>query len=156
MRTLNDGPSKCPASLGSLHRSLIHYPMKLKPKSKRPPKENDRCGHDELLNRGLSLALQWGCQAPGKESLLRVYPWLRSQQANEINSLVQDAMCFGYRILSESIAGFAYGYANCEKPVMAEEEFDAQVRARYPWISREHLAHMYISLSASAQINFSK
>lgn len=118
---------------------LIASLMKSKSKAKKSSKNGKRYGQDELLERGLSIAMergQWAIQ----EGLLRCYPWLKSKQADEISRLVQEAIKFGHWLVDESVGGSTWVYG---KTVIDREDFDAQMRARYQWFNGEHLSDLY-------------
>lgn len=118
---------------------------KSKSKAVRSSNRNDRCGRDELLNHGLSLAMEWGEDwlKPIQERLLRYHPWLQADQADEINGLAQEAMRLGHHLLYKSVEAAAYGYASCREMVMDKQEFEGQVRARYEWVNEENISHLY-------------
>jgi hypothetical protein len=113
--------------------------MKSKTKDIKSPKRGERYDQDELLNYGLLIARKRGDWAIDEE-LLRCYRRLRSKQAEEISRLVLEAAKLGCWLVDESVQGSTWVSG---KQVMDREDFDAQMRARYPWISEENLSNIY-------------
>ncbi len=93
---------------------------------------------DEILNAGLSLAMEFGENwlRPIQSRLAEKFPDLSSQELDEYNSICKSAMGFGNNSISiamEKRDGQELNYAAWETAVVNV----------YPWINRENLARLF-------------
>lgn len=97
-------------------------------------KANDR---DELLNEGLSLAMEWGKNwlQPIQERLQRRHLELSKEELDELNDKAQAAMKFGHNLVYESVER--------DGKAIADQDFAREVQVRYPWVHEKNIRHMY-------------
>jgi hypothetical protein len=96
---------------------------------------------NNILNQGLSLALEWGEQwlEPIQERLGTIYPQLSEKELDDYNSyckkVASDGNALIFKIVHEDSEDF-YGVKNRQlwKKTMLE---------RYPWINEENLSRSY-------------
>jgi hypothetical protein len=103
----------------------------------RKTSEPDCSSRDELLNEGLSLAMEWGENwlKPIQERLALRRPALSQSELDEINAICQAAMKFGH----DSVYDLALKSGSKTKL----EDFEPVMRARYPWANSENLSHLF-------------
>jgi hypothetical protein len=103
----------------------------------RKTSEPDCSSRDDLLNEGLSLAMEWGENwlEPTQERLALRRPALSQSELDEINAICQAAMKFGH----DSVYDLALKSGSKTK----REDFEPVMRARYPWVNSENLSHLF-------------
>jgi hypothetical protein len=93
--------------------------------------------HDEILNEGLSLAMEWGKNwlQPIQERLQRAHPELSKDELDDLNDKAQAAMRFDYDLV----------YASVERDgkAIGDRDFAREVKSRYPWVNEKNVRHMY-------------
>jgi len=89
------------------------------------------------LNEGLHLAMEWGEDwlKPIQKRLSKSHPALSEDELNEINTVCQAAMRFGHSAV--------YELALKSGKDTKQEEFEATMLARYPWVSSNNLSHLF-------------
>lgn len=99
---------------------------------------------DEILNVGLSLALEWGENwlRPIQERLARLYPNLRSDQLDECNSTCQSVMKLSNKLILSSTT-LQLSMAKGEGLQTGQKEWEMAILKSYPWINKENLGQLF-------------
>jgi len=85
-----------------------------------------------IANKALELAMAWGADwlKPTQARLRVLFPTLSDKQLDEYDAIAQAAMTFGFNHM--------YASPNSERAQCAHV-----VRARFPWVSDENVAHIH-------------
>ncbi len=93
---------------------------------------------DAVLNFSLELAQEWGHNwlKPVQPRLSKVYPRMSNAELDHFNSVAQGAMKFAHDLvytLAEELG----------RDSINEENWRETVLARYPWIDKRNLKHLF-------------
>lgn len=85
-----------------------------------------------LANQALHLAMEWGKDwlQPTQPRMRKLHPHLSDADLDAYESLAQEAMRYGHRLVYDS--------PNCER-----EGFARAVLAKYPWVSAENIGRLH-------------
>jgi hypothetical protein len=92
----------------------------------------------EILDHGLTLALAFGPEwlQPIQPQLARRFPTLSSRELDEY-----DAHCRQVRdVAQQRLSELAIGAGELDT---VRDQWEAEIRAKHPWISEENLRHLY-------------
>lgn len=89
------------------------------------------------MNYALDLAQEWGEEwlKPTQERLQKAYPNLSQTELDRLNSIAQDAMKFGHDLV--------YSMAEKEGKNISEGTWHEAYTARYPWVDKKNLRHLF-------------
>lgn len=96
-----------------------------------------QASHDEVLNAGLNLAMEWGEDwlKPIQDRLGLLYPAMSQAERDEANSTCQAAMKFGH--------GSVYELASASGKDTKASDFERIMKHRYSWVDSRNLARLF-------------
>ncbi len=99
--------------------------------------ETLQMAHDDLLNEGLHLAMEWGEDwlQPIQDRLAQRHPALSKEALDEIDAVCQAAMRFGHKTVHDLVLTSGKD--------TKREDFDPIVLARYPWANSDNLSRLF-------------
>lgn len=91
----------------------------------------------EILNCGLSLAMEWGENwlKPIQSRLAKEYPTLSPHELDNMNTICQTAMRFGHNLI--------YSVEKTNNHEVNQTEWQTKLLHRYPWINKANLGRLF-------------
>lgn len=89
------------------------------------------------MNFALHLAQEWGSNwlKPIQGRLCKAYPDLSPEELDKYNAIAQNAMHFGYNLVSSM--------AEKQGQVIDKAQWKIEYLSRYPWVNDKNLNHLY-------------